>query len=456
MANQNHIDWLQEGVEAWNDRRASTDFDPDLSEAKIEMGTNLRGVNLIRANLKGAILVGVDLAESNLAQADLCNVVAPLAQFNHAVLFGAKLQQAQLMGADFSNATLQRTQLAGADLTWSNLTDADLRFAEVTGARLEAAILSRANSLAAKLWQAVLQEESGLSDNPNPRNQETPIESISDLLDEIHKLDTGAPLYFRGEQQCGWNPTPSVFREGLSEVEDKMLTDLMTLRPQEMGRAGTTLEQLQIAQHYGLKTRLLDITKNPLVALFFACEKDERYDNEDGRLHIFAVPEPVIKPFNSDTISVIASFAKLPLTDKQWLLSQHGLHPQQPFSAHYDYSAVMGRLYQKVREEKPHFEERLDMKDLYRVFVVEPQQENERIRAQSSAFLLSAFRERFDHQEGDDWNGGVHPYEHYSLRVRGDSKGSLLNDLKLMGITHQTLFPGLESSATAVMQRYRP
>lgn len=460
MANQNHVDWLQEGAKAWNARRASTDFEPDLSKAKIEMGTNLRGVNLERANLNGTIIFSVDLSESILVQADLRNadlrnVVAPNAQFNGAVLYGAKLQQADLMGADFSNAVLQRADLTGANLTWSNLTDADLRFATVVGARLETAILCRTNSLALNLWQAVLQEASGAPVNPNARDQETAIESVSDLLNEIHKLDEGAPLYFRGEQRCGWEPTPSVFREGLSDVEDKMLTDLMTRRPQEMGRAETALEQLQIAQHYGLKTRLLDITKNPLVALFFACEKDDRYDSEDGRLHVFTVPESVIKPFNSDTISVVASLTKLPSHDKQWLLDRHGLHPQRPFSAQYNYGAIMGRLYQKVREEKPHFEERLDMKDLYGVFVVEPRQEDERIRAQSGAFLLSAFRTRFDYQEGDDWNGGARPYGHYTLRVRSDSKGSVLNDLKLMGITRQSLFPGLESSATEVMQRYK-
>lgn len=456
MANQNHIEWLREGAEAWNARRASTDFEPDLSAATIEMGTNLRGFNLERAKMNATSMCYVDLSESVLAQADLRNVQALGARFNDAVLCGASLQQANLSGSEFSNAILQHADFTGADLTWSNLTDADLRFTTVDGARFETAILCRTNSLAAKLWQAVLQEVSGQSDTPNARDQETVIESVPDLLNEIHKIGAGAPLYFRGEQQCGWRPTPSVFREELSDVEDKMLTDLMVRRPQEMRRARTALEQLQIAQHYGLKTRLLDITKNPLVALFFACEEDERYDSEDGRLHIFAVPESLIKTFNSDTISVIASFAKLPSGDKQWLIGRHGLHPQRPFAARYNYDAIMSRLYQKVREEKPHFEERLDMKDLYGAFVVEPQQEDERIRAQTGAFLLSAFRETFDYQEGDDWNGDVRPYGHYRLRVRSDSKGSVLNDLKLMGIARQSLFPGLESSATEVMQRYKP
>ena len=149
----------------------------------------------------------------------------------------------------------------------------------------------------------------------------------------------------------------------------------------------------------------------------------------------FPSPESLVKPFDSDTVSVIANFAKLPASDKSWLLGRHALHPQRPFSSRYHYDAIMGRLYHRVREEKPHFEERIDMKDLYGVFVVEPQQKDERVRAQSSAFMISAFREQFDYEQPADWNGNVRTYEHYSLRVQSGRKGSILKDLKMMGIT---------------------
>ncbi len=458
MADQNHLDWLREGIEAWNSRRTSNDFAPDFSGSDLT-GTDLRSFNLAnanleKANLRNANLFGAVLKESNLAQADLRKVMAPMARFDDAHLFGAKLQEAQLPGADFTNANLQRANLTSADLSWANLTDADLRFAVVSGARLDEAILARTNTLCANLWQAVLYRELSAPADIQPQVGQT-IGSVSDLLAEIHKLDREVPLYFRGEQRCEWRPIPSVFRQGLAEVEDKMLIDLIARRPEEMGSAGTALEQLLLAQHYKLSTRLLDVTRNPLVALLFACEEAVEHDDHDGRLHVFAVPESLIKTFDSDTISIIANFVKLSITDKRWLLSRERLHPQRPFSAYYNYGAIMARLYQKIRGEKPQFDERVDMKDLYGVFVVEPQQNDERIRAQSSAVLLSAFQEQFDHQEGTEWNGGIRPYGHYILRIPSNSKESILNDLRLMGVTRQSMFPGLESSATEVMRRYK-
>ena len=50
-------------------------------------------------------------------------------------------------------------------------------------------------------------------------------------------------------------------------------------------RAGSESdEQLYfLAQHYGMPTRLLDWTTNPLIALYFACAEQE-YQDRDGEV----------------------------------------------------------------------------------------------------------------------------------------------------------------------------
>ena len=193
--------------------------------------------------------------------------------------------------------------------------------------------------------------------------------------------------------------------------------------------------------------------------MFNACEKDESQDgsdSEDGRLHVFAVPRNMVKPFNSDSISIIANFSKLRRDEQNRLLGKR-IDPLDPPDSEYgplDYAEVMDRLYHFIRHEKPYFMKKIDPRDLFRVFVVEPQRSFERIRAQSGAFLVSAFHERFERDKILEWNDGIPVYDYYTLTVSGESKKCIMDELRLLNITHESLFPGLDEAAEAVIQRF--
>jgi uncharacterized protein YjbI with pentapeptide repeats len=186
MADQSHLDILEQGVRAWNSwREQNPSIAPDLTVTPLN-GANLSGANLTRAHLSNADLSGADLTKADLSDADLSVVIlteadlseADLSRANlteadlsYANLFGAVLHQAnlsrgrfgeadlseaRLTGADLSDAALPSADLTGADLSDANLSYADLRQANFTEANLSGADLSETDLSTAKLIEAVL------------------------------------------------------------------------------------------------------------------------------------------------------------------------------------------------------------------------------------------------------------------------------------------------------------
>ena len=273
-------------------------------------------------------------------------------------------------------------------------------------------------------------------------------------------------LYFRGESREFEELKPSVMRKpkpgqlSLRSVESEMLDDLLTRQPDAFSGFNSALSQWVMAQHHLLNTRLLDITRNPQVALFFASNDHETLN---GRLHIFAVPKSIIKPFNSDEVSLIANFAKLPRAEQNLVLGKtddDAVDDEYPFDAktlqHGPrlFSNAMEHLHSIIRRERPDYREQIDVRDFYRVLVVEPQQMFDRIRAQSGAFLISAFHERFEQKEILQANPETPIYAHHVLKVAGDGKNAILNDLRSFHVDREVLFPSLDETAKAITRRY--
>ena len=451
-----HLDWLLEGVEAWNTRRKQSDFVPNFTGENLRVILREAGlvdqyglVNLQNVNLAGAMLVGTDLEGVRLYDADL--------------------REAWLMSANLNGALLEGAKLWGADLQGAQLEATDLRNANLLGANL-----ARTKPWTAKLFESSGQESHVRAD----LNYE--VKSIADLLnvcrqlDEHYSRDTrdltnilslierkrkgsvvrDLRIYFRGDsQECPLQPSLMRALKGEKAIrryaEADMLLDLMSRRPEEFDRENSALGHLVLSRHFDLKTRLLDITRNPLVALYHACVNHEA---SPGRLHIFAVPRDMVKPFNSDTISVIANFAKLTPAEQDFLLGireEDSLGPTESIEG-LKYEEVMRRLYHFIRQEKPYFEKRIDFRDLLRVFVVEPRQSFERIRAQSGAFLVSAFHNRFEEVEVLRWNTDIPVYDYYPLKISVTAKDTIRKELKFLNVTSENLYPGLEASALAV------
>lgn len=113
------------------------------------------------------------------------------------------------------------------------------------------------------------------------------ITSVDEFMKEIsilnqNKKDPNAQLFFRGQAVDYWDIRPSIFRDQMLSIEHNLMTEPLRQVTSEFYNLSESFEIMEKYQHYGMCTRLLDITTNPLVALYFACEHYEKEEYRDS------------------------------------------------------------------------------------------------------------------------------------------------------------------------------
>ncbi|QOR10588.1 FRG domain-containing protein [Haemophilus parainfluenzae] len=359
------------------------------------------------------------------------------------------------------------------------------------------------------------------------------INSIKDLIDALEGLgepEEGHTRFFRGHSNAReYKLEPSIYREDNKYYynEDNIIRDAIVNNPSEFSDKDTLFNTLVKLQHYGYPTRLLDLTTNALVSIYFSVRNNDKYD---GEIIIFDIPNEDIKYFDSDTVSILSAISLrksdfsikihetslkaqilsakadyLLAISPQSQLTERSLYiknavkagqniqsnnyftsgdinefeqnieniistingrksfqkiklpkiEEQSTTELFNKSINISKLLHDIRKDKPEFRPIINKKDLERVICVKPKLNNERIIRQQGCFLLFGINEEKTSKAELNEKWIKKDQNNEKFIIPANSKKCILNELKIFGISQNSLFPELESQAKEILEKYK-
>jgi len=167
--------------------------------------------------------------------------------------------------------------------------------------------------------------------------------SVIASMDDFYRVQRShwkSHFVYRGESSPAYSLLPKFGRAVLAGGFTTAGHETTLLRqferqatPHVTGRPTDDWEWLAIAQHYGLATRLLDWTRNPLVGAYFACSGH----GSDAVLYAFDSDELRPASFQESPFSIQTDVMFEPRHSTARITAQSGLftvhaNPQQVFS----------------------------------------------------------------------------------------------------------------------------
>ena len=218
------------------------------------------------------------------------------------------------------------------------------------------------------------------------------IKSVDDYIKKVgilnsNKNNPSAQLFFRGQAVDYWNISSTIVRDKKLGIEHYLMSEPLRQIPNEFVNIGDGFEIMEKYQHYGMCTRLLDVTTNPLVALYFACEhhKEEEYTDSVSKESLKMSPMGIVyfkeenAPLKYDDfeVRIISKLASYDLNESRTL--------EEVIHKLYEDKIIGGEQLKTWSNDKGLLE---FINICQNVFTVLPIMNNDRLIRKSGAFLL--------------------------------------------------------------------
>lgn len=279
---------------------------------------------------------------------------------------------------------------------------------------------------------------------------ECTIKSLTDYVSHITKLKPRPfegndaslireRIVFRGLSRIDYELVPSLGRRpsgecmnSLTFVESDLISEAMQKFPGIYNNDDLPVTKLAKLQHFGIPTRMLDVTTNALVALYFACNK---HLDVDGEIIVFSmVPVPAI----NSTANIIADTYRLTHNAITPLKTYYYRGVKQDYAVTLQYPG-----WEKIAKASlDHFRKMID-----RPLLVGAAESSTRQKNQQGMYIL--FPDKLSRSifgKGLDLSGGLVELSKKDKTVMrryivpAQQKAVILNQMKTLGISEEFLF----------------
>ena len=316
---------------------------------------------------------------------------------------------------------------------------------------------------------------------------------LDPMIDVINSyLYNPTDVYYRGVGNMFYPEQPGIFRLHIGENETKMFKDMIVKYPHTF-KNSNTIESLTHMQHYEIKTRMLDVTTNPLVALYMAVNKIYTGDPEQleyDEVIVYFTDVNSVKYYDSNKVLLNSKLVFLSSSEKK---SLHNFINQLKSLGDVIFFKIQERIWNNeknnhslidsivtisngylfrpdvknaldayykllsiVRQDIPSFINKIELLGLLKAYIVNVGYVNERIAAQSGGFILFGLDKDYlinPNSNADDILSSRIIDRFPRIIIKNKIK--IYEELNAIGINDSTMIPDIEHASKFIIDKYR-